>query len=337
MKRGSSALRSPISGSTRLASIGRRDRALPRSCPRSSCRASGFPAAALRLPAPAISRSAEHPTRRAIMPSRCWAAQHMPAEYVWISARSRYSQSPASGVNACAMGLFAQPHEPANSAMSPERGRRWSQNICAAVITTPIAVVLDLASPPRYRSVRVPSRDSPAMFRSALGRLGARRDAGTRRDPVGLAGELRDDIDDEAHEAFHRLGRAEAIERGHREERIAQPGDSGNPSCAPDSAASGTDVVSAASTAPVSSKLQSLSVIAARITACLPVERNVEVACPGLPVLFGELEEFPAVALSDVVRLSSGPSTRVIADSRMKAALAGDRRSGASVVTAAEA
>ena len=46
------------------------------------------------------------PTRLAIMPSRCCAAQHIAAEKVCTSSRSRYSQSPASGVNAARWASF---------------------------------------------------------------------------------------------------------------------------------------------------------------------------------------------------------------------------------------
>ena len=57
--------------------------------------------------------------------------------------------------------------------------------------------------------------------------------------------------------------------------------------------------------APVSSKLLSLSVIAARMTADLPFERNRKIAQPVEPVIARAIEEFPRLVASMALRNGS--------------------------------
>ena len=69
-----------------------------------------------------------------------------------------------------------------------------------------------------------------------------------------------------------------------------------------DDGASGIDVVCAATMRPVSSKLQSFSVIAARTTAACHSKRHSEMAHPIEPMIAGAIEEFAAGRVDRVAK-----------------------------------
>ena len=146
-----------------------------------SCRAAGSPGAARRR-APAI-RAIRRRRRPgvAIRPSRCWAAQHIAAEKVWTSSRSRYSQRPASGVERRAVRLVADDAELAieldialpRQALVPEHLRRRHHHRAVGVVLAladgsiadahrPVAAIARQRVDQRARSCRCPARSETA-------------------------------------------------------------------------------------------------------------------------------------------------------------------------------
>ncbi len=205
-----------------------RGRARPTASLPMSCHAAGSPGAA-RPPWRAIRAIRRRaPTRRAIRPSRCWAAQHMAAEKVWTSSRSRYSHRPASGVRAARWASLPTDAELAieldvalpRQALVPEhlRGRQHHRAV---------DVVLALADRRVADAHRPVAAIAGQGVDQALDRVGARRDGEQRRHVLDLAARTAglDHVDDEAHVAFHGARRRQPVERRHGEEGIAQPGE----------------------------------------------------------------------------------------------------------------
>ena len=192
---------------------------------------------------------------------RLQPAQHIAAEWVWMRLRPRYSQMPASGSKAsraastpaspaAGTARLARPRQPA-----VEEHRHRRQDDAA------IGVMLHL---PRRRIADAHRRRCSIALEAGrdllLHRVGG-HDAVDRTDVL-----LPSDGEDEGDEILHGLGGAEAVQRLDHEIGVAQPAIAVIP-VAPGCGASGIDVVCAAMMPPVSSKLLSLRVIAARMLA----------------------------------------------------------------------
>ena len=156
-----------------------------------------------------------------------------------------------------------------------------------------VDVVLDLPRRRRCRRAPAPCRDSRAArrrSRSSSARVAADAIHRLQRPSVARRGDRRRCSADSRSIV---VGRAEPVQRVDDEVAVAQPAVAVVP-VAPESGASGIDVVIAAMIAPVSSYAFSLSVIAARITARLPFERDREPAHPVAPVRDRLLDEAAA-------------------------------------------